>query len=117
MPTLPQFFRHFVPKIRTALSSGSKGKSEKTSASTEQSGSKPRKAKPFSSVATKDPNSSFGDGGSYITLEDRRGQEVGSQASSDVGARGWSDGAWEGRERDDEEKGLAPLGMNGSHRI
>lgn len=110
MPTLPQFFRHFVPKIRSKLSSGTKGKSEKFSASTEQSGSKPRKAKAFSSAATKEADSSFGNGESYVTLG--RVQEVGSKAPSDVEAHGWNDEASEGRgiSRDDEEKGLGPLG-------
>ncbi|KAL6718732.1 ribosomal protein L36 [Lecanora helva] len=36
MPTLPQFFRHFIPKIRTALSSGSRVKPAEYSGSSEQ---------------------------------------------------------------------------------
>lgn len=105
MPILPQFFRHFVPKIATAFSStgrsSGRGKSNKFSASTEQSGhSRTSKAR-F-------PKSPYGDTDSYVELDERR-HEYNPIDGSKEGPRAWSDEV----STTDVEKGLPSIEEDG----
>lgn len=109
MPTLPQFFRHFAPKIATAFSStrrsSGRGKSVEFSASTEQSGhSRTSKAR-F-------PKSPYGDTDSYVELDERRHQ-YNQMDGSKGGPRVWSDEV----SASDVEKGPPSMEEDGVARV
>ena len=97
MISLPQFFRHFIPKIATALSYGSRGKSEKLSAASGQ-------ADPYPNAKVAYPRSPYDDGDSYVELCDRI-QASKPFDSTKEAPKVWSDEISVG----DEEKGLTPL--------
>ena len=64
MPVLPQFFRYFIPKITTAISSSSRRKATNQSASIEQSNKAQNRKAPY-------PWSPYGDKNDYIELGER----------------------------------------------
>ena len=96
MITLPQFFRHFVPKIATAFSSGSRGKAAKYSSSSERSDRIQSPKVPYRP-------STYGEVDIYVELGER---DMQSKAFDPVkpGTRVWSDEV----SASDEEKGLRP---------
>lgn len=105
MPMLPQFFRHFVPKIATAFSSSrrssGRGKSNEFSASTEHS-AQTRSSKP------RYPKSPYGDTESYVELDERKHQFKPIDGLKE-GLRVWSDEV----SSSDEEKALPAVAGDG----
>ncbi len=109
MPTLPQFFRHFIPKITTAFSSGGRSsgheKSNDIYASAEQNGH-------VGSLRAQHQQSQRGHTDAYVELDERRHQFK-SIDKSELGPCVWSDEVF----TSDEEKALPVTEDNGITRV
>jgi len=97
MTSLPQLFRHFIPKISTALGLSGRGKSATSCAASEQSD-------PAQDPRVAFGRSPYGDKDSYVELGER------SHPSKTSGPAGRAYEVWTDEVSVcDEEKGLAPV--------
>lgn len=102
MPTIPQFFRHFLPKITTKLSLGNRSGSENLSASSEQANH--GRASKAAHIRSR-----LGDSDVYVELDERSHQSE-TFDSSERGPHVWPDET----SASDEEKGLTPIAEDGN---
>lgn len=101
MPALPQFFRHFVPKITTALGASGRRKAAKYSASSDQSD---RIRSPKAAYA----GSAYGVKDAYVELGER-GQQLNAFDLAKPESRVCADEV----SPYDEEKALTPIAEDG----